>query len=451
MYQFYMSMGEKWRRVLVYERTCMDHLYLIACTVMQVEQMIKNEIPLSYNDASIMAWRLDELFSEANSTIEFKVPLIQYVESQPETASINVVFEKKVEPVLYDLCPRCIECEISDNDERGFLILTLINIELEKWNLNYNKILSERNTKKEIIAMASKLGIQIPKNLKKEECALEFEAAIIKNPELIKEMLSHDEMNALNNLNTFFIGSCDTDSAHTMQDKGFLKYDFNNYAMRSSMAIPRNIGFLLEDYIREAVNDQAHINASLAESYLLGMLNTYGVIEAGRALRMLISFSVKEWQDVPSFILYLKNSFRLCKRMSVIKYKGRTFIYNSLVTDVRKLIVAVDWNRNLDYHLIDRYEAIEASEKEYFYKNDYSGRIIEFLHDRRYPGIYMDMHTLWCTIQNSYEIPHMFEIFECDLQIESSARGVVLLKIFVSHLMDYYNSIPRWHLKGNTI
>ncbi len=130
MYQFYMSMGEKWRRVLVYEHTCMDHLYLIACTVMDVRQRIKQAIPLDYNDVSIMARSLDELFKEVNSTIEFKVPLIQYAESQPETASIKVVYEKKVESNLYDVCPRCIECEISDNDEPGFLVLALINIEL---------------------------------------------------------------------------------------------------------------------------------------------------------------------------------------------------------------------------------------------------------------------------------------------------------------------------------
>jgi hypothetical protein len=436
---------DNWRRVLVFQETMMSDLYLIVETIMDLFDINRRQYADKFNLKEYKNKKIKEIFKEINTEIIVKIPIGEERETHQQTIKIRVVFEKNIVQSSLDLCPLCIHGENRGKDE-SYFTLNSINARLKLWNLNYYEILCQTKTKAELSELANFLGIRVPAKLNKEGFAKSLEATIIKHPEIIKEIISQRDMKILSHLicSVSHSDGFNIDDIVSLADWGFLYLNISPDTIKP-ISIPNNIAFLLYDHLLEMCEEQQYKNDYIIENYLLGLINLYGVLSVDKAIELLETyFEIK--QELTDLILITKKSFKVFKRLNVIRHNHQYYIVNNLIRDRIKIIDSIESRGDLTHKLFSKQEINDASLKRYFHQNIYSQKLIEIMDKKGSGNGYYAMHYLWSAIQNELDIPSILDIVNREIDL----GNIDFLNKVFNHVMEYGNNIPKWILKGNS-
>lgn len=451
LYQFHVSLQDAmdsiYRRVLVHEQTIMEDFYLILQSVVEMQEVPTYLSAADFNDKSFRGKRVGEVFKEINHKVEIKIPLNRFAGSSSESASIIVVFEKTERPTDMDMRPFCFDCEIS-NKSAAISKLNTINTKLGNWNASFFKILSVRNRKKELEQIAKRLGLRIHSSLNKKEYAQGLEYIFIEYPELLKAVLSHSEMVLVSKLIDFgFNWGMFSDEEITTLEESLLVNVDNSLNRIKPYSVASNVALLLHDFIREACEDKAYIEACEVENYIIGISNLYGVIRVEKAMEMLNKYCVIE-QGFEMFLDSIITNYRLNMRLYIKKFKNEYFIVNHLIGEDsdENFIADIELRKDLVYKQFSKEQVYEASNSRYYHHNTKATKIIEFLETKNFPDSQLAMHELWYGIQFNLDFSELIEIFSRSVGFDSEAQ----VRTLIDFVRDYSNSVPKWLLKGSS-
>ena len=449
-YKIRFSQGGRWRRVLVHEQTLMRDFYLIVRSVMEFHNVGYLDSAWVYNDNRFRGKRLFEVFDKINCQIEIKIPLIVRVNNLDTSKVVDVltVVEEKIKATNLNLGPLCIECETPNPDE-AYSILSKINLELKKWNLNLYELLCERYPKEIIEIMAMRLDMDIPYSLSKEEFAYEMEHIIVNNPEILMNIYSYTQMVALSKL----INSLELAFAHIITweedfDTLLIMFGVKEQLDRGSIkyfSACNSLSLLLHNYIREAADNLAFKKTCLVEEFVFGLVNLYGVIELDKAMELLRKHFVLEESNEQVFSIMMRSG-RVQHRLHAASYNGEIYFCNNSINNHKLISGFTELRKKIEYKIFNKEQIFNARDFFFFYSNSYSNQIITLFDKKRGSYPKSEMFDLWCNIQNGVEIGDLVELLSNYIDFDNEA----LVKTFIKLILGYINSVPRWLLKGNS-
>ena len=450
-YQIRFSKEATWRRVLVHEQTLMHDFYLIAASVMEVQEVDYSIAARKCNKVEFQKKRVREVFGQVGSKIEVKIPLKGCAEPNFITASICALLEEKTKAPNIKLGPQLIKTEIT-NEQIEKPTIEAINHSLALWNFSLHEIIIARKNDLGIMRLSNFLGIGIPYRFGPLEVAAVIEYTIFEHPEILKDYISYKEMLVVSKLIDFGFEQelFSEDEISLLKNAQFVR-GYSNEGSIKPFAVPANVAYLLHDYIRETPHDLSYRKKCDIEDCFSGLIYLYGYLSPEKMVQMLSEYFVLEHQDVQEFIKAMRLSYRVADSIFVVESENGTIIELAVMyKDKDEIIFATAYN-NKDYKKFTLEEIFAASAYNYYFQNDYSNKIYLFLKEKKTLNIEIEIRILWLLTQSGFDVENIlddisgniFSKYKIDIFPTKEDKA-----LFKSYLQAYANSIPRWINKG---
>lgn len=460
-YKIRFSQGGIWRMVLVHEQVLMHDFYLIAASVMELQEVDFLVAARECNKIEFVGKRVRDVFDQIGSEIKVKIPLKESAEKESaekgsaepnfKTVSICAVLEERKKAANINLGPQLIETEIT-NKQIEKLTIEAINCSLELWNYSLHQILIARHEGLGIIFLSKYLSIRVPPSFNYLNAAALIEYTIFENPEILKEYISYKEMLVLSKLIDFgfereLYSNQEIDVLKTLS----LVKEYRKEGGIKPFAVPSNVAYLLHDYIREACEDQAYRHKCNMHSCFRGLLMLYGYLRPEKLMEMLSNHFVLEYQDVQEFTTAMLLTYRVGNNFYVTEHQERTIFERPLVRiDKKEKVFSIAYNNEAYKHF--SLEEIYAVDLEsYYFQNEYSNKIYLHLKEKKIPDIESEISLIWIFIQSGFDLE---EISEMTAGNQFTKYKIEIIptqeekELFISYLQGYANSMPRWICKG---
>ena len=318
--------------------------------------------------------------------------------------------------------------------------------ESQGYVMTYSDILFATKTKEQIIELGRSYGIKMKTSHNKTDCAQLVENTIINQPQILRNVLSYNELSALKILlneeesNIGFI----YDDLDGLFSAGLLDISLS-LQDKPPVTIPQNIKSAIIPVLDTLLDDPALQRNYKLENIILGVITLYGAV----SLNQMVEF-VNKYQDETiekgEIIKRLNSSPRLQRQIITDELSGTRYLFYMFIANTNLIINEISKREKIDYFIFSRKEIENASKTFYSFNNPQIDKIKIFLIKNGVRDIDSFLHKLWLNIQNDVSHSGTIKFLKNNLIFDSFEEIQNILKL----VTEYSNNIPKWILKGNS-
>lgn len=313
-------------------------------------------------------------------------------------------------------------------------------------DLTYSDILLATKTKEQIIELGRSYGIKMKTSHNKADCAQLVEYALINKPQILKNVLSYNELSALK----IILNEEESDIGFTFDDiDGLFAAGLLNISLtlkdKDPVTIPQNIKSAILPVLDSILDDPALQRNYKLENLIIGVITLYGALSLDQMVKLVNKYQ-DETTEKRELIKLLNNSPRLQRRIIADEIAGTQYLFYMFIANTNSIIHETSKREKTDYFIFSRKEIENASKALYYFNNLQIDKIKNFLIKNRVRDIDSFLHQLWLNIQNDVSPSGTIKFIKDNLIFDSFDDIQNILKL----VTDYSNNIPKWILKGNS-
>ena len=315
----------------------------------------------------------------------------------------------------------------------------------------YKEILLKTRIKNEILDIGDDLGIKLKISDKKEACAHLLEKTLLEKPQLIRNVLSYNEVYALSILyggdngkktgftiddldGLFYLGLLDMsiDSAIIGKDDGPIYF-------------AKNIRDSIFPILGKLLANEAYKRAFEIENLIIGLLTLYGALTHDKLHKLINQFIEKPVSAI-DIVRYAQGNRRVIRHTRVTIHGNHLYFYNSFIDESHELIDEIEARKKIEYSQFNKSEIIEASNPLYFFNDLQAKKMSEIFDKYDVENKFLLLHQIWFRLQTETSPRMAIDLITSQITFNGMEEVQKMLNI----LMEYGNNMPRWILKGHS-